>query len=479
MAMSRHPERLFALLPGLIAAGWAVMMLFNPGIFNDPDTNWHLATGLLILRTGETPLADPFSWSAAGTPWVAHEWLSEVLMALSYRAADWQGIAALTGAALAIILTHIAVRAGDSLPPQRAAVAVVVVAAGLLPSTLSRPHLLAYVLLVAWIVLLIDARRRDRLPPWWSLLIIILWVNLHASWILGIGLAGVFGLEALVQGPARSQALRQWALFGLACLAATLLNPQGLAAWDYPFAVSTMQTLHLITEWRALDISKDWLNLVYMAGAVACALRLWRHISPIRLLLMAAWLVMAVLHIRHQSVFVLISSLILLEGWRQAGTRSHETTASPVAASMATGLLLAAGLTIRLAVPLQRPDSDAYPAAAIAAVPAAIRASNVINSYDFGGALILLGLRPYVDGRADMYGDTRMRQYERVITGQPAAFEAVVSRGKVGWLLLKPGSALRPLAQRQGWQRLHEDRWAVVLVRPDLAARAGVTAPVS
>ena len=41
----------------------------------DPDFWWHLRTGELIVTSG-LPSTDPFSWTAGGTAWVMHEWLS-------------------------------------------------------------------------------------------------------------------------------------------------------------------------------------------------------------------------------------------------------------------------------------------------------------------------------------------------------------------------------------------------------------------
>jgi hypothetical protein len=44
----------------------------------DPDLWWHLRTGQWIMETGHIPRSDPFSFTRAGSPWVSHEWLSEV-----------------------------------------------------------------------------------------------------------------------------------------------------------------------------------------------------------------------------------------------------------------------------------------------------------------------------------------------------------------------------------------------------------------
>ena len=46
----------------------------------DPDLWWHLANGRLIASTASIPHVDLYSFSAAGQPWVMHEWLADLGM---------------------------------------------------------------------------------------------------------------------------------------------------------------------------------------------------------------------------------------------------------------------------------------------------------------------------------------------------------------------------------------------------------------
>ena len=56
----------------------------------DGDTGWHIRTGALVLAAGRAPVTDPFSFTARGRAWTAHEWLSEVVMSLAFRLAQWR-----------------------------------------------------------------------------------------------------------------------------------------------------------------------------------------------------------------------------------------------------------------------------------------------------------------------------------------------------------------------------------------------------
>src|SRR5271154_6341759 len=88
---------------GLAAIATALFALaaFSPAVLGDGDTFSHLATGEWIFAHRAAPHVDPFSLSMAGAPWIAHEWLSEVLLTLAFRIGGWSAVVLLTGAAVA------------------------------------------------------------------------------------------------------------------------------------------------------------------------------------------------------------------------------------------------------------------------------------------------------------------------------------------------------------------------------------------
>jgi len=62
------------------------------GRLSDPDLWWHLKTGAVIAATRHVPHVDPYSYSAAGKPWTAHEWLSELVLYGLWRAGGFAAI---------------------------------------------------------------------------------------------------------------------------------------------------------------------------------------------------------------------------------------------------------------------------------------------------------------------------------------------------------------------------------------------------
>src|SRR5262245_23148344 len=60
--------------------------------FGDPGSLWHIVVGQRILSSGEVIRTDPFSFTAAGQPWLSQGWLFDVGLALLHRVAGLSAI---------------------------------------------------------------------------------------------------------------------------------------------------------------------------------------------------------------------------------------------------------------------------------------------------------------------------------------------------------------------------------------------------
>ena len=304
-------------LAGLGLAAIAIFLFtlaaFSPQVLGDGDTWSHVATGEWIIAHGAAPRADPFSHSMAGAPWTAHEWLSEVLLALALRLAGWSGVVLLTGAAAATAALIVGLTAARQL---RGAPLVATVAIGLSLVTanlLARPHVLALPLAAAWGAGLLAARDRGRAPPIGLAALMIAWANMHGGFIFGLLLIGPFALEAVTEAPvgARLLAARAWATFALAALAAALINPYGIDAFLLPFRLMSVENLSRISEWRPQDFSH--IGTMELALLTLLGLTLIRPFSmpPIRAALIIALVAMALQHSRHQVLLGILAPMLL------------------------------------------------------------------------------------------------------------------------------------------------------------------------
>src|SRR5260370_5285844 len=60
--------------------------------FDDPDLWWHVKVGQIIWNTHQIPQTDQFSFTAQGHPWIAHEWLSQVVLYLTWRTGGYSAL---------------------------------------------------------------------------------------------------------------------------------------------------------------------------------------------------------------------------------------------------------------------------------------------------------------------------------------------------------------------------------------------------
>src|SRR5439155_18346247 len=109
------------------------------------------------------------------------------------------------------------------------------------------------------------------------------------------------------------------------------------------------------------------------------------------------------------------------------------------AACLAVGLTLAA---LRATAPIVRTDGPGAPIAALAAVPMELRQKPVLNEYSFGGYLIFAHVRPFIDGRADMYGGAMLGLYIKIAGGDYAAIKETLARYHIAWTIFAPEAGI-------------------------------------
>jgi len=467
-------RHLSALVLAIACAAAFGVVMFSHDVFNDGDTYWHIAAGRWMLAHHEVLRRDVFSYTHLGQPWMTHEWGSEILMALAYAAAGWNGILvlfSLSAAATAGLMAYAAARrlAGLTLP-----ILLVLSFSTMTGGLLARPHLLALTPLVAWTMLMIRAREAGRAPPLRAALVMVVWANLHGSFIFGFLLAGVFGLEALFD-PAldRWKTLRDWALFGVATLVAACATPHGVFGLVYPIRIMSMQTLYNIGEWKPLSFGTPQPLEFALLAALYMGFARGLRVPTFRLLLLLLLLHLTLIHQRYQIVLGATAPLILAEPLARALGQRPPPRIRLAGGLAALALAALVMIGIRFVYPAQRGDDFVTPKSAMAHVPAQLLSQPVLNTYDFGGYLIFHGLKPFIDGRADMYGDDFMRLHNHLMRGDQPELDQAIAKYHFAWMLLSPREPLaRAMEAKPGWKKLYGDFWAAVFVRQDQTAPA-------
>ena len=468
------------LAPLLVGLGvYCVAVAGAHALLNDGDTLSHIAIGRWIIAHRAIPFYDPFSFTAHGRTWVPHEWLSEVIFAFIYGRFGWGGVIAATGLASAAAFALLTRALAQTLGARRAAIGAVAAFSLVEAHFLARPHVLAWPLSVVWMAGVIGARDRGRAPPLALLPVMILWCNLHGGFVVGLLLAAVLALEAMVQAPrgARYRTAAKWSPFLVLAGLSTLASPNGIDVLLLPFKMFRMNfALSSISEWRAADFARLdplelWIALAILSG-LALGIRL--PLSRVLMLLLLLW--MALTHVRNEELLGIIAPLLIAAplaaqlsppaGGVSPIRASRHRISSALLGIAALATLIVCGFFVT-AWALDRgglaPRQDVAPVAAVEAAGPAGFDGHVFNSVRFGGYLMFRGIPTFVDGRADLFGDAFLERYVTASNAVGGLLPVLLDEYAVTWTLLEPASpAVSLLDHLPGWKRVYADRYAVI-----------------
>src|SRR5687767_12852753 len=107
------PDLVFVALVALQIAGASVILLNRDG-----DLPRHIAVGKVMLENRAVAREDFLSHTAYGQPFLAYEWLSQLIFAAVYELAGLDAVAALTAVAIAsayALLTGFLIRRGVAI----------------------------------------------------------------------------------------------------------------------------------------------------------------------------------------------------------------------------------------------------------------------------------------------------------------------------------------------------------------------------
>lgn len=456
--------------PAAFLAALAVFAVtaFAPGVLNDGDTYWHIAAGQWMLAHRSVLSTDPFSFSMPGAPWHTQEWLSEILLALAYAAATWSGVLVLSAAAAASAAGILTFHLSRRLSSTPLLIIVTVSLACMGPNLLARPHLLALPMLAIWTSGLVRARSEHRPPSIWLLPTMTVWANLHGGFMLGLALVGALGLEAMLETrEGRWRHFGEWVLFGVGATGAALLTPHGVEGLLFPFKLMTMSGLAHIGEWQATSFeSLQPLEIAIFLALFAFATRDVR-VPVCRFAIALLFLHLALRHSRHQIVFAIVVPLLLADSLGEAfagvGSMALPSALSNRTITVAIATCVVILSLLRIAMPITRTDDPVSPITALAQAPHTLARTPVLNDYAFGGYLIFNGVKPFIDSRADLYGDAFLERYSAIIQPDRRVLENTLKQYGIRWTILQTSSPANAVLDiMPGWHRLYADRFAVI-----------------
>ena len=253
----------------LKSARWTVVLsiaLATADNFAEPDLWIHMLTGLTILRTGHIPRFDTYSYAAANMPWHNHEWLSQVVLAFCFAHLGVFGLKLWKLLVSTVLIGALAIglsASGAAARIQR--LTLILTAVAISTQMQFRPQLFTFMMAAVVMASLAIEIYRGSAPLWILIPLFTLWANFHGGYIVGLGALGVAAGVAFLQGFADAARMRSaWriGLVGLACAAATLINPFGIGLWT--------GVAHSVGDPLIRQIVNDWVPLTKLM------LHMWR-----------------------------------------------------------------------------------------------------------------------------------------------------------------------------------------------------------
>jgi len=466
----------------------AFLRLTLPGdswLLSDADTGYHIRAGEYILTNFTVPKRDIFSFISPPLPWIAHEWLSEVIMALVHRFSGLTGIVIFFS--FLIGLTYFLLfRFAHSLDCNFLITALIALLATVSSSIhwLARPHIFSLLLTVVWYWILDNYQYKAKDSLYLLPFLMLLWVNLHGGFIIGFLLLGIYfagnvaSLMFAGEHESRIAKIRceKIAFFTLLSLLASLINPRGYLLLLFPFSlVSSKFITDTVVEHLSPNFHQPlpYKYLLLLTIGIFSASRKRLNASEFVLVLLFTY--MSLYSSRHIPLFAIIITPILLRHLQSMFpkldnrlarfflVRSKNLELINASAKGHLWPLISVVGICALAFNSKiefKFDESRMPVAAVEFLKKEKLSGNIFNDDEFGDYLIYAAWPEYkvfIDGREDVYGEIWVRQYLRVANIQPG-WNKVLDKNDITWVFSSAGSPLSTiLLENQEWGLIYAD----------------------
>jgi hypothetical protein len=449
----------------------------------DPDTWWHILVGGQILRTHVWPTHDPYSFTVHGSPWIAYEWLGEVVLDLFWKHGGLEGLMVFITVFAGIVMGLLYYYASSR---SRSSKSAFVACALLLPLAslefITRPQILGYIFLIVTLICLEKFRQGHSKVLWLLPVVFWLWVNTHGTFVLGFLILSICWATGLREFQLGRIYARRWApaqrqkleLTFLLCLVASVLTPYGTRLAAYPLKMFSSQPLivQTIQEWRPLDLSQFYgklfvgLVVLFVIGVAATGLR-WRLDDFLLFVFATAETLM---HARFVFLFVPVFAPLAAELLDRWIPKYQPSTDRPglnfgLIALIAFGMVKFAPPRSKLEGALRRTE----PVGAVRYLKQHTGTGRMFNYSDWGGYLIFElapGHQVFIDGRLDIYEYGGVfSDYLKIIRAQPNAPFLMRKYGVESCLIPEGGSLATLMVASPDWIKIYNDPTSVIFIK--------------
>ena len=493
---STSPSRFFPyfLPPVIFLSVFVGCLALGPFLFNvDGDLGRHLTLGQVILARGAIPTMDEFSHTRFGDPFSPHEWIPEVIFRLFFNWQGLSGVVLFTALLLGLVfwlITYRIFRITHSTP-----ITLILVVIGIAASRihwLARPHIFTYLFLVLWMELLVS-KISFRWKLALAILLMLLWVNTHGAFILGLVVIvcflGGYFLQRLLQHKWDEvlPEIRQFSILLGVSLVVSLINPDGIRIWQtiYGFLSSRYLVSHTAEYMPPVLYQTGVLpfTLLLVLGIICLALY-WKMLQPQQVILLVAFGVFGILSGRNIPLFIIIALPILAEcftrllpNFKLQLDRQNEPLSPisdpkpflfgfPVILSI---LIFVFGIVLFQFQPAlsqrNQYSPSRYPVQAVEWLEGHPQSGRMFNDFMWGGYLLFRkwpDVLVFIDGQTDFYGEALTRDYEVISNGWDG-WDRLLQEYQISWVIIPIRSPLMEELDASGiWHQIYADPTTVI-----------------
>lgn len=460
-------------------------LLFGLQAVKDTDFGWHYRCGEQLLREGRLCLTNEFSYYLPNYQAAYPSFLYDALLALTYDAAGFTGLAVLGAVLIALTSLLIFKTLKGPLPLKIASLILILNYSG--PTLLLgfRPQITTF-FFFALTLYLLDRAEKNRRCLYSLPFLFLLWVNTHIGFVAGLILAGAFAAEKLLSllKTDPKGLLRPFGSLALAFLA-TLLNPFGWRVYQEIFNHYTSPLNLMIAEWVAPPF---WLQvlIIFVTLELIALLLARRTLSLYSFISLSLFSFLAIKAQRNLPLFYLVFSYWLLPLFEQIQVSIPKLTphlSSRLCSFIA--LLLLLSFTAAALPTLQttwryntnwknycQTGQTSYPCETVSKYPNL--QGNLFAMYEWGGFLIWQwpNAKVFADGRMpawkDEYGRSPYQVLLTVVQGQPG-WNEFLRQYKTDYILVGAAAGLsldiKERGAALGWQEIFHGAEDAVLYR--------------
>lgn len=450
---------------------------------SDPDMFWHIETGTYILDNFSIPKTDIFSYYGIenNLPWIAHEWLSDVVFALIYKIGGYSLLRFFPMLMLTIIFCYIN-KKSKIFSEIHIENYLWFFFAFLMISSFSevRAHMFSWLFCAITINVLFEfVQNQNSKKIYYLPLISCLWVNMHGGssslifvLLLLFIIIPTFNFKFLKFENKKMTTIyyKKLIIIFLCCICTALINPNTYKILLYPFEnMQDKLMLSVIIEWHSPNFHTfdGFMIFLFLAIIVTIIVSTEKKINLLDFILLGAFVYLSLKSIR-QTVYLSIVSIPIIIKYLP-----HKLNVSNIKKISYTFIVFILSILCLsyVVIESQKPiiDTKEYPSEISMQKIETLAPKRMLNNYNWGGYIIKQlhnkNIYPFIDGRADVYSKYTLSDFTKLMY-LSKDWEKILDKYEFDCIFMDTNNMFtREIKKLNNWEEFYSDDKTTILVK--------------